>query len=106
MGPGWTVAEGHVRGSVHVEAGVRIFDQRYRPSDDLAGHLLFALKYETLDLLVLSRLFRHLGRDVVAGIVGGNPARQYVRRLWYSRSTSKYVSSWSWHKWSGYHAKP
>ncbi|MCK0505729.1 Fic family protein [Aromatoleum anaerobium] len=83
LGPACAVADGHVRGSVRVEAGVRIFDQRYRPSDDLAGHLLFALKHETLDLLVLSRLFRHLGRDVVAGIVGANPARQYVRRLWF-----------------------
>jgi len=83
MGPGCAVADGHIRGSVRVEAGVRIFDQRYRPSDDPGGHLVFALKHETLDLLALSRVLRHLGCDMIAAIVGANPARQHLRRLWF-----------------------
>ena len=77
------VADGHIRGSVRAEAGIRIFDQRYRPTDDIAGHLQFALKHETLDLLVLSRVFRHVGTEAVTAIVGANPARQPARQLWF-----------------------
>ena len=77
------VADGHIRGSARTEDGVRIFDQRYRPTDDLAGHLQFALKHEALDLIVLSRVFCRIGPDVVTGIVGANPARQHARRLWF-----------------------
>ena len=77
------VANGHIRGSVRAEAGVRIFDQRYRPTDDITGHLQFALKHEMLDLLVLSRVFRHVGTEAVTAIVGANPARQHARQLWF-----------------------
>jgi hypothetical protein len=83
MEAGCAVADGHVRGSVRTEAGVRVFDRRYRPTDDLGGHLSFALKHEALDLLVLSRVFRHIGPDMVADIVDANPTRQYARRLWF-----------------------
>ena len=77
------VAEGHIRGSVRAEAGVRIFDQRYRPTDDIAGHLHFALKHEALDLLVLSRVLGRMGPEAVTDIVGANPARQHARQLWF-----------------------
>lgn len=55
------VSLGHVRGSVRLENGIRLYDQRYQPIDDAAGHLFFALKHETLDLLVLKEIFVHLG---------------------------------------------
>ena len=57
---------------VRAEAGVRIFDQRYRPTDDIAGHLHFALKHEALDLLVLSRVLGRMGPEAVTDIVGAN----------------------------------
>lgn len=65
------VADGHIRGSVRAEADIRIFDQRYRPTDDIAGHLQFVLEHETLDLLVLSRVFRHVGTEAITA--GGEP---------------------------------
>lgn len=77
------VANGHIRGSVRTEDGVRIFDQRYRPTDDVGGHLHFALKHEALDLLVLSRVLGRMGPEAVTDIVGANPARQHARQLWF-----------------------
>ena len=50
------VATGHVRGSVRLENGIRVYDQRYRPEGNVAGHIFFALKHETLDLLVLKSI--------------------------------------------------
>ncbi len=42
------VSTGHVRGSVRLENGIRLYDQRYQPEGNIAGHLFFALKHETL----------------------------------------------------------
>ncbi|NMG16654.1 Fido domain-containing protein [Aromatoleum bremense] len=77
------VASGHVKGSVRLEGELRVYDQRYRPADDIAGHLLFALKHETLDLLVLKRVLQRLGAEAVTHIIGANASRQQARRLWF-----------------------
>jgi hypothetical protein len=37
--------------------GWRMFSARYAPKHSLAGHLQFALKWESVDLLVLATLF-------------------------------------------------
>jgi hypothetical protein len=36
----------------------RIFTPRHKPEDTLYGHLIFALKYEGIDLAALNALFR------------------------------------------------
>lgn len=61
----------------------RILTPRHAPSPDLDGHLTFALKYEGLDLAVLTRLFAATGPDAIAEIVRNKPTGSYARRIWF-----------------------
>lgn len=56
---------------------------RHAPTNDLAGHLTFALKYEGLDLAVLKRLFLATGPGPIADQVKAAPTSAYARRLWF-----------------------
>ena len=77
------VSFGHVRGSVRFENGIRLYDQRYRPNSDAAGHLFFALKHETLDLLVLKEIVVRLGSETITAIVRTYKQKQLARKLWF-----------------------
>src|SRR5665213_1963190 len=63
--------------------GWRIFTPRHAPSADLEGHLIFALKYEGLDLAVLNRLFREVPAGAIAALVRAKPTGSYARRIWF-----------------------
>ncbi|MCY4338056.1 MAG: Fic family protein [Gammaproteobacteria bacterium] len=63
--------------------GWRIFTPRHEPQPDLKGHLIFALKYEGLDLAVLKQLFLSIGPAPVEAMVKASPTGSYVRRLWF-----------------------
>ncbi len=56
---------------------------RHAPDDSLAGHLELALKWEGVNLLVLSSLFRVLPDDEVTRAVQEKPTGAYARRLWF-----------------------
>lgn len=61
----------------------RLLTPRHAPADTLAAHLIFALKWEGVDLLVLKRLFRQLPEGEFAAIVKGQPSSAYARRIWF-----------------------
>lgn len=61
----------------------RFFTPRHEPEASIAGHLIFALKYEGLDLAVLRRLFIATGPDPIAALVREKPTSSYARRLWF-----------------------
>ena len=61
----------------------RVLSPRHAPSDDLGGHLEFALKWEGVDLGVLSALFHLVPDKEIAALVKGGPTGSYARRLWY-----------------------
>lgn len=71
------------RHKVYEEGGWRIYTPRHEPKATLEGHLVFALKYEGLDLCVLKRLFQAAGGEAIAAIVRAKPASAYMRRLWF-----------------------
>ncbi len=52
------VAKGFIYGSRRAHEDWMIFDKRFAPEDSLLGHLTFALRHETIDPLVLKRLFQ------------------------------------------------
>jgi Fic family protein len=56
---------------------------RHRPEPSLIGDLVFALKWEGVDLAVLSALFRVLPAEEVAMLVRATPTGAFARRLWY-----------------------
>ncbi|MGD1029300.1 Fic family protein [Candidatus Binatus soli] len=61
----------------------QLFTPRHAPEDMLSGHLEFALKWEGVDLSVLSALFKVVPDEEIAAAVRSKPTGAYARRLWY-----------------------
>jgi hypothetical protein len=77
------VSEQHIRGS-HREEGIwTIFDKRYWPGDTFADHLLFALRHEDIDLLILKRVFEAVAHSEIETIIHAAPTGIPARRVWY-----------------------
>lgn len=60
-----------------------VFDQRYWPGDNLEDHIVFALRHEDIDLLVLKRAFEAMGPGVAARLVRRAPTGIANRRAWF-----------------------
>ncbi|MFT5020345.1 MAG: Fic family protein [Polaribacter sp.] len=60
-----------------------VHSSKNRFTDSLYGHLVFALKYEGINLLVLKILFKTLGQANVLSLVSIEPTGQYSRKLWF-----------------------
>lgn len=56
---------------------------RHRADATLAAHLTLALRYEGVDLQVLSKLFDQVAPEDIASIVGAAPTGAFARRLWF-----------------------
>ncbi len=61
----------------------KVFTIRHKPGDDLKSHLVFALKYEALDLYILKKFFELTGKEVVLKMLEEEPTSQYSRRAWF-----------------------
>lgn len=61
----------------------RIMTPRHEPQASLRGHLIFALKYEGLDLAILKRLFEAVGDEPIIAWVKDEPNGSYARRIWF-----------------------
>jgi len=60
-----------------------VFTPKHKPEDTLAGHLIFAFKYEGVDLAVLKALFAVVPASDIAGNVKAEPTGGYARRIWF-----------------------
>ena len=81
------VSEQHVRGSRREEGAWTVFDKRYWPGDTFADHLVFALRHENMDLLLLKRIFEAVPRAEVETIVRATMTSIPARRAWYLYET-------------------
>lgn len=69
----------------------QFFSKNYLDAIDVPGkeiellyrHLVFALKYEGVHLLVLSCLIRHYTEEQLCELVNIEPTGQYSRRIWF-----------------------
>lgn len=61
----------------------RLYTPRHEPKSTLYGHLVFALKYEGIDLAVLKALFDEIDSREVVDIVRAEPTGAYSRRIWF-----------------------
>lgn len=77
------VSEKHVRGSQREEGIWRAFDKRYWPGDNLADHLIFALRHEDLDLLILKRAFDAMPAKALEELIAATPTGIPARRIWF-----------------------
>ncbi len=77
------VSEQYVSGSRREEGGWAVFDKRYWPGENFADHLIFALRHEDLDLLVLKRVFEAVPSGEVQALVQAEARSMAARRAWY-----------------------
>ena len=61
----------------------QVFTSRHKPEDTLYKQLVFAFKYEGINLLVLKKLFEKLADDEIIELVQIEPLGQYSRRIWF-----------------------
>lgn len=66
-------------GSTHEET----FPVRYDPGDSDSDHLIFALKYDGVDLTILARLFRSIDRHELEQRIVAQPTSKYTRSLFF-----------------------
>lgn len=63
--------------------GWRIYTPRHEPAATLEGHLVFALRYEGLDLMILKRLFEVADPTALENLIKAKPNSSYMRRVWF-----------------------
>ncbi len=63
--------------------GWQVFTPRYQPDENLYHHLVFALKYEGINLIVLKYLFKKLDEPAITNLLQIEPTGQYSRKLWF-----------------------
>jgi hypothetical protein len=77
------ISSGAISGG-HRKSGVwTVYGASYEPEQSLAGHLGFAFKYETLDLLVLKKLFLAVGPDPFVKMIKAEPESKVSRKAWF-----------------------
>ncbi len=77
------VSERHISGSTRKEGAWQIFDKRYWPGDTFMDQLTFALRHETLDLLLLKRIFGAIAPKILEESIRKTPTGIAARRAWY-----------------------
>lgn len=61
----------------------QLLTPRHAPADTLGGHLEFALKWEGVNLLILTALFEAIPEEEVVEVVRKTPTGKYSRRIWF-----------------------
>jgi hypothetical protein len=61
----------------------QVFTPRYQPDENLYDHLVFALKYEGINLLLIKKLFERLEPARIEEWVNNEPHSRYSRTLWF-----------------------
>ncbi|MFZ4572434.1 MAG: Fic family protein [Bacteroidales bacterium] len=60
-----------------------VLTPRHQPEENLYAHLVFALKYEGVNLLLFKKLFEKLKTGDVEGWIVKEPQSRYGRRIWF-----------------------
>ncbi len=61
----------------------QVFTSRHLPEDSLYAQLVFALKYEGINLLALKKLFEKITKKEAEDLFQIEPLSNYSRRLWF-----------------------
>jgi hypothetical protein len=61
----------------------QVFSPRYESEDTLYGHLVFALKYEGINLLFFKKFFEAVKKSDLEQLVQIEPFGQYSRKIWF-----------------------
>ncbi len=74
------ISEKHKKYSV---AGWKVYTIKYQPEDNLYNHLVFALKYEGINLLFFKKLFAQLNQSAILEWINNEPLSIYTRKIWF-----------------------
>ena len=77
------VSQRHVLGSKRSDGTWNIYDKRYRPESTLEGHLTFAMRHETIDLLVLKRILQAVPETALVEMIRAKPRGTTTRKIWF-----------------------
>ncbi|MFQ5534912.1 MAG: Fic family protein [Sphingomonadales bacterium] len=77
------VSKKHIMGSQRQEGPWCIFDKRYAPEDHPIDHIVFALKHENIDLLILKRAFAKISQADIEAFIAATPTGSIARRIWF-----------------------
>ncbi len=61
----------------------QVFTKRHKPNDNLISHIVFALKHEGIDLLILKSIFQYIGEKQITEFILSEPTGQYARKIWF-----------------------
>lgn len=61
----------------------QVLTSRHEPEDTLYKQLVFALKYEGINLLFFKKLFEKIPEETIATLVQIEPQGQYSRKIWF-----------------------
>ena len=61
----------------------QVFTSRHLPEDTLYHHLVFAFKYEGINLLFFKRLFQKIPENAITRMISQKPTGQYTRKIWF-----------------------
>ena len=65
------------------KGGWQVFTVKHQPEDSLYKHLVFALKYEGVNLLCFKFLFNTMTQSEVKDLLAIEPTGQYSRKIWF-----------------------
>ena len=60
-----------------------VYPKKYWPGETVGDHLEFALKYDGVNLAILSLIFRQLQETDLLNHIVSKPTGKYVRKLWF-----------------------
>jgi hypothetical protein len=63
--------------------GWRVFTPKHKPEESLYKQLVFALKYEGVNLLVFKKLFEKLSKKEILALLHIEPKGLYSRKIWF-----------------------
>ncbi|MGR9088358.1 MAG: Fic family protein [Gammaproteobacteria bacterium] len=85
--PNWHTSSvsptGTLRSTVQDGQVESVYSQSYWPGDRTGDHLEFALKYDGVNLGILSALFDVAPADEIAAWISSKPTGKYARRVWF-----------------------
>ena len=60
-----------------------IYPKKYWPGESVGDHLEFALKYDGVNLSLLSQIFEHVSQEEFTEYINSKPTGKYARRIWF-----------------------
>ncbi len=63
--------------------GWKVFTPKHQPEETLYKQLVFAIKYEGINLLVFKKLFEKLTKEEITDLLKKEPTGQYSRKIWF-----------------------